>query len=106
MKTNALMRLLLAIFAAFALFSLPYDAVSAEPGKKSFADAPVETISVGELKDLLASGKKVLVLDTRVRGNYEMSDVKIKGAVSLPLLEIEKNLPSWPLDGEIITYCS
>ncbi|MEE8573779.1 MAG: hypothetical protein V3T30_00055, partial [Thermodesulfobacteriota bacterium] len=56
-------------------------------------DIEAGKITVIELKTLMDKGTKVLVIDTRGRGTYNLSGTKIKGAVSIPLPETEANIP-------------
>ena len=59
-------------------------------------------VSVEEFKTLLARNASVLVLD--VRGGE--IDRKIKGAVHIPLDQLEARLGELPREREIVTYCA
>ncbi len=65
--------------------------------------AEVARISVAELKELLAANRPVTIVDVRTLDSYEQ---KIKGALSIPLGELEARLGDIPRDREIVTYCS
>lgn len=65
------------------------------------SQTPPDRITLDEFKALLADGKPVLVLD--VRGGVTQ---KIKGAVNIPLGELESRLGEIPRDREIVTYCA
>ena len=61
-------------------------------------------ISVDELKTLLASAggaEEVIILD--VRGE---ADAKIKGALHIPLDQLEARLGEIPGGREVVTYCA
>jgi hypothetical protein len=73
------------------------------PPKKEITDADVPRISVDELILLMAKKKPVVILDVRGKGGYTE---KIKGAVQIPLDEIEARMKEIPRNKEIITYCS
>jgi 3-mercaptopyruvate sulfurtransferase SseA len=68
-------------------------------------EADVPRVSVEEAKTAFDSGLAVIV-DVRHPNNFESSHVA--GAVSVPLLQIERDLTSLTLDKEqwIITYCT
>ena len=61
----------------------------------------VERITVDDLKALLARKTPVTIID--VRSNITE---KIKGALHIPLGEIEARLGEIPRDRAIITYCA
>ncbi len=63
-------------------------------------EAPTDRITLEEFKSLRAAGK-VFVLDVR----YQI-DRKIKGALHVPLGDLEARLAELPRDREIVTYCS
>lgn len=69
------------------------------------SEAEVPRVSVEEAKAALESGTAIIV-DVRSPGAYETSH--IKGAVSVPLGELERNLSglTLPKDQWIITYCT
>ena len=61
----------------------------------------VERITLADFKALLASNAPVTILD--VRGP---SPTKIKGAVHIPLDQLESRLDEIPRDRPIVTYCA
>ena len=61
----------------------------------------VERISLDDFKALAASGRPFVLID--VRGGVTEG---IKGAVNIPLGEIEARLAEIPPDREVITYCA
>lgn len=68
-------------------------------------EAGVARVSVEDAKAAIDSSAAIIV-DVRTSGAYETSH--IKGAISVPLGEIERDLTSLTLDKEqwIITYCT
>ena len=74
-------------------------------GELPRTEAEIPRVSVEEAKAALDSGAAVIV-DVRTSGAYETSH--IKGAISVPLGDIERDLTSLTLDKEqwIITYCT
>ena len=100
------MFLICAALSAGALFG----ASGAAQASASFAsltqtgvpqEADIERISMEEFKALLAKGAPLTIID--VRGP---SDSKIKGAISIPVYELESRLNEIPRDREIVTYCA
>lgn len=70
------------------------------PIQESYPDG-IARITIEELKTKMDKKEKVVVLD--VRGH---AGTLIKGAVHIPLGEIEKNLDKLPKDSLIVTVCS
>ena len=70
------------------------------PAQEAPADG-VGRITVEELKALLADAKPPFVIDVR-SGPGRL----VKGAVNIPVDQIESRLSEIPLDREVITYCS
>lgn len=68
--------------------------------------AEVERISVDELILMLAKKRPVTIIDVRSRSSYESSDRKIKGAIRIPLDELEKRIKEIPRNRQIVTYCA
>jgi rhodanese-related sulfurtransferase len=65
------------------------------------------TITSVELKALIDKSEPGLVIiDSRSQSQYEEN--RIKGAVSLPLMDMEQNpaLPDVPKDARLVFYCS
>ena len=63
----------------------------------------IERISVDELILLVAKKKPVAVIDVR---NLDTYDSKIRGALQIPLDEIESSLKKIPRNAEVVTYCA
>jgi hypothetical protein len=80
--------------------------ISALAGQRGSAPAQVERISVDELILMLAKRRPVAIIDVRSRSSYESSDRKIKGAIRIPLDELEKRIKEIPRAGQIVTYCA
>jgi hypothetical protein len=68
-------------------------------------ETEVPRISLEEAKSALENGTALLV---DVRGSTEFDSSHIAGAVSVPLVEIERNITELALDKNqwIITYCT
>ena len=78
-----------------------------EPHKqKPSKPSEVERITVEELKEKIAKGEPVVVLDVRSGASYDSSDQTIKGARRIAPDEIEKHLQELPKDREIVTFCT
>jgi ABC-type oligopeptide transport system substrate-binding subunit len=69
-------------------------------------EGEVPRITVDELKEKLAKNKPVFIIDSRSQGSYDNSEIKIKGAVRIPMDEIEARLKEIPHDREIVVYCT
>ncbi len=70
------------------------------------ADGDVLLVDVAEVREKLASGAPLLVVDARGRADYELEH--LPGAVNVPLPKIAAagQLPGVPHDYEIVVYCS
>jgi len=75
--------------------------VSAEDDLES---VKIEIISVDEAYEIYSSGKDCLFIDVRNEGEYKRSH--IKGAILIPVKEIEANLDKIPKDKIIVVYCN
>lgn len=62
----------------------------------------LEPLSVNDLVDRMRSGL-VTVVDVRPKEEYGAGH--LRGAINVPLADIEKNLSKLPRDREIIAYC-
>ncbi len=62
-------------------------------------------VTVEEVKARLDRGEPIAFLDTRSLGEWEKSDVKIKGAIRVPPKEVDKYLDKIPRNRSIVTYC-
>ena len=66
------------------------------------AEAP-ERIAVGDLKKKLDSGEKLLLID--VREDWELKeDGAIKGAIHIPVAELDARMKDIPKDVQLIFY--
>lgn len=74
--------------------------------QKPSKPSEVERITVEELKEKIAKGEPVVVLDVRSGASYDSSDQTIKGARRIAPDEIEKHLQELPKDREIVTFCT
>ena len=96
------MRRLLSCFLVLsACFLLMSPAASAND------DPPdgITLVTADELKGKMGNEENIAVLDVRSAEDYEGSDKKIKGAVRMPLEEIEERHREIPKNVEIIAYC-
>jgi 3-mercaptopyruvate sulfurtransferase SseA len=82
--------------------ALPAHPAPAEPQK----EGEVPRITVEELKAELAKNAPVFIIDSRSPGSYDNSEIKIKGAVRIPMDEVESRLGEIPHDREIVVYCT
>ena len=76
--------------------ALPEEAANTNPDR----------ITTHELKRKLDAKEDIVILDNRTGSAWIGSQVKIKGAVHLPLQELLTSLDKLPKDKEIITYCT
>lgn len=91
-------RIFLALLMGVALSSAR---AAAQSGAQPPPQVPADRVTVEEFKTMLADKKPVLVLDVR----HEV-DRKIKGAMHIPLDQVESRHAELPRDREIITYCA
>jgi 3-mercaptopyruvate sulfurtransferase SseA len=91
--------------AAGATASQSSQATPAAPAEHK-TEAEVPRITVDELKEKLAKNAPVFIIDSRSQGSYDNSEIKIKGAVRIPMDEIESRLKEIPRDREIVVYCT
>jgi membrane protein DedA with SNARE-associated domain len=66
----------------------------------------VARISPEELMGMLDCGERVAIIDLRHRLEVEFDGLRIPGALSITLEEIETRKDEIPHDGEVILYCS
>jgi rhodanese-related sulfurtransferase len=69
-------------------------------------DAEVQRITKEALKLKMDNREDFLLIDVRNPADFEKSGVRLKGAVRVPLSEIEKRLPEFDRDKEVIAYCT
>jgi hypothetical protein len=90
-----------------ALFLMPIAALvllcaTAAPA----ADDNIPRITVQELKAKLDKGEDVAILDVRTGSDWGRSLYKIKGAIRVPITQVEERTRHLPKDKEVITYCT
>jgi rhodanese-related sulfurtransferase len=71
--------------------------------KKEITDKDVPHLSVDQLILAMANKKPIVIIDVRHKGDYSH---KIKGALQIPLDEIEARMKEVPRNKEVITYCA
>jgi 3-mercaptopyruvate sulfurtransferase SseA len=64
----------------------------------------VPRITPDELRDLLASPRKIVVIDSRSRAEYEAGH--IRGAISMPSAEVDTRYRELPRGTKIVFYCA
>ena len=70
------------------------------------ADDVVPRITVQELKVKMDKGEDAVIVDVRAGREYDDSKIKIKGAIRIPIVQLEARSNELPRDKEIITYCT
>jgi rhodanese-related sulfurtransferase len=65
-------------------------------------DIPIEFIRVKEVAQLLSDGAKLMLVDVRSRQDYLIRH--IKGALSVPLENIDVRSREIPRDGLVVLY--
>ena len=80
----------------------------AAPEEPKPAAQPAEAgrITVDELKEKIAKHEPVTIIDSRSQGSYDSTTTKIKGAIRIPLDEVQARLKDIPRDKEIVVYCT
>jgi Rhodanese-related sulfurtransferase len=68
------------------------------------ADAP--RISIEDVQARIFKGEDFVFIDTRNPRAWAESDVKIPGAIRVPLDALDDALPDIPKDKPIVTYCT
>ncbi len=63
-------------------------------------------ISVDDLRRRMNAGEQFVFIDTRNPQAWAESDVKLPGALRIPVGEVEKHLAEIPRGRPIITYCT
>ena len=66
----------------------------------------VPRITVQELKAKMDKGEDLVIIDVRTGEDYAGSRIKIKGAVRIPIVQMEERYKELPKDKQIITYCT
>jgi rhodanese-related sulfurtransferase len=64
-------------------------------------------ITTEQVKQRMATGERIVFLDTRSPAAWGESDVRIPGAIRVPPDEVEQHLREIPPPGQtIVTYCT
>ena len=58
-----------------------------------------------EIRQRQAAGENVVFLDMR-KGSWNRSDVKIAGAIRVPIDELEEHLADLPREATLAAYCT
>jgi ABC-type nickel/cobalt efflux system permease component RcnA len=66
----------------------------------------IARITPEELKHKLDDGEHLMILDVRHQLEFEAEPKTIPGAFHFPLEQLQKEIPSFPRDREIIFYCN
>ena len=67
----------------------------------------VPRITIQELKAKMDQGEDMVILDVRLGSEYAGSKIKIKGAIRIPVFQLEDNrYKELPRDKDIIAYCT
>ena len=76
-------------------------AVEIEP-----SDVPADRITIDQLKRKLDAKEKLVIIDARTGSAWIGSLVKIKGALHIPLDQLEARMKELPKNREIAAYCA
>ncbi|PYX89339.1 MAG: hypothetical protein DMG68_05395 [Acidobacteria bacterium] len=63
-------------------------------------------ISVDELRRRMEAGEDFTIIDTRNPQAWGDSDVKLPGAIRVPIGELQQHISEIPRDKPIVTYCT
>ena len=63
-------------------------------------------ISIPELRKRMDEGEEFLFIDTRNAQAWAESDLKLPGALRLPVAEAEEQIAEIPRGKPIVTYCT
>jgi len=66
----------------------------------------VPRITVQELKAKMDKGEDIVIIDVRAGREYTDSKIKMKGAIRIPIVQLETRINELPRDKEIVTYCT
>jgi 3-mercaptopyruvate sulfurtransferase SseA len=67
----------------------------------------VPRITIQELKAKMDQGEDMVILDVRLGSEYAGSKIKIKGAIRIPVFQLEDNrYKELTRDKDIIAYCT
>ena len=77
---------------------------STEPSSRPSPSEMVPRLTIDELKQKMESKADILIVDNRHKEEYDVDH--IKGAISVPLSVVIAGEWTFPLDKELIFYCS
>lgn len=63
-------------------------------------------ISKEDVKHRLELGEEIVFIDVRNPGPWERAERKIKGALRIPLNELDQHIRSIPKGKPVVTYCT
>jgi rhodanese-related sulfurtransferase len=63
-------------------------------------------ITVDEVRKRMEAGEDFVLIDTRNPQAWSQSDVKLPGAIRLPLDNLDENLSKIPKDKPVVAYCT
>ena len=63
-------------------------------------------ISVAEVRKRMNAGEQFTFIDTRNPQASGGSDVRLPGALHIPVVEVEQHIAEIPLDKPIVAYCT
>lgn len=63
-------------------------------------------VSVSEAKEMVDRADQVVFVDARNPVAWGSSNVKLPGAIRVPVDAVEEHLSELPREGTIITYCT
>lgn len=66
----------------------------------------IPRITAFELKDAMARGEKLFILDLRVGKSYDNSHLRIKGDIRVQYEKLAAWATTLPKDSSIVTYCT
>jgi rhodanese-related sulfurtransferase len=66
----------------------------------------IPRITPQEVKERLDRDDSVFFIDARNPTDWGQSDVKLPGAVRIPVQEMEQKMDQLPRDKTIVTYCT
>jgi rhodanese-related sulfurtransferase len=67
--------------------------------------APTEIRAV-DVKEMMDSGKEIVLLDARSSKEWGESEVKLPGSIRIQITEIDNYLKKIPQNVPVITYCT
>jgi 3-mercaptopyruvate sulfurtransferase SseA len=66
----------------------------------------VPRITVQELKAKMDKGEDIVIIDVRAGREYTDSKIRMKGAIRIPIVQLETRISELPRDKEVVTYCT